>query len=808
MIKTNYLILILIFSSSAFSEEKKEELLYQKVFGKKSQVRTIALPIFWQDKYLGDTNVEVENDKIISFQTNSLVPVLKNVLTENEIKRIIGLKKDKLIESDLSFKLEYKSSELKLNLIADQKIIRPNDTYFQEDLIPYYAQEALRPSVFGGAINWKAERSFSIRDSKKSYNNLYLNSFFNYKTFVLENNLNYTDEDRSDWTLGNTTIVHDDEKRLIRYSVGDVSNTNVGYLAVRTFGGVSLSKDYDINPYKLNNPASNTEFEIQSKSLVRYYINNSLIKSEYLNAGKYSVKNLPLNNGINNIIVEVENEFGEKKIFNFKESFSSELLGQGDSKFDLTAGYVSSESNGQKKYQTNKGIGVSGFYKYGITSQYSASVYSQARSSYRLIGAENILASSYGNWTYGVGHSTNTESGIANYLGYSLTSINSYLGSSQNLNLRAELRAKKFSDSFEYSSSRFKYNLNLSYSLPLTDIITVGTGGQYSIPYEQSYSNKYSIDFSITGQILKNSTITMFSNIVRDEYRNWNQYYYVFLNFSFPENSSYVSSYYESQSKTKKISLYHDRGEVINALKVQANVEETRYGKDGDIDLQYNTRYADFGLDQIVKYSDQKYTGRTNVRMLSSLLMASNGDRLRFSLSRPTSNSFAMINQSGELRNYKLFVKNSDNGGTQTETSFDKKLIVNDLTPYQYRRLQIDLSQLPVGYSLEKESFVLFPTYKSAHLIDVSSNGSIGVTGRFLNLKGEPMSYKVGKVVLENGQEYPFFTNKLGRFLIESLKSKSGKFYMNDSELPIYEFKIDQETGIVDLKELKINYEQ
>ena len=48
-----------------------------------------------------------------------------------------------------------------------------------------------------------------------------------------------------------------------------------------------------------------------------------LLKTEYMDKGRYSVKDIPLNNGINKILIELVNELGTTKTFIFNEQVCS-----------------------------------------------------------------------------------------------------------------------------------------------------------------------------------------------------------------------------------------------------------------------------------------------------------------------------------------------------------------------------------------------------------------------------------------------------------------------------------------------------
>jgi len=802
---TNLLALSFLLQSSVGFAQTNQDELFKKVFGKNLEKKRVSLPLFFKDKFIGEIETDVEGEKILGFPSNSIIPVLRKIIVDYKIEKLIDLKKEYLLPEDLSFTLKYYASELKLSLEAEESLIRPTESLFQDSLIPYFADGAMRPSPFSGSINVKLEETINHKREQKDYFDSNFSSFFNFKGWVLENQTQYSsNREVNRWYRGNTTLVKDDEKNAIRYSAGDVASSAFGYLGSQSLGGFSISKEYSITPYKINTPSRSQEFAVENRSIVRYYVNNTLLKTEFLNTGKYSVKDIPLNNGINRIIVEVEDEFGNKKFFNFVESFSNELLRKDEVKYDLALGKISSESNYQKKYDESS-MYASGYFKRGWTELYTAGGYFQNNRASNLIGFENLLSTKYGNWGLGLASSKHSENiGNAYSLNYFVSSFTNLINNLQTLNLRFEKRDQKFNEGLNYTLGRFKYNSSIAYSSPLFSWASLGIGFNYSKPFAKNFEEKYGFDASVTGRVFKASSMTLFLSSTRDEYKKWNQFFYVFLNFSFDEGYSYVSSFYDSNSQTKRLSYYHDKGDSVDSVKVLGSVESSRYTKNGEIDLAYNAPLLEMGLrESITEESKNNYYGKTSLRLLSSLNFVK-GDEFKWSVSRPITNSFAIIAPNEKLQNQKISLKSNGNRIIEKSGLFNE-ITVRDLIPYQYRRLQLDTSKLNEGTSLKEESFIVYPTYKSGHLLLAQSSGKIAIKGQLTNSKGQPLGLIVGEVSMLNRPSVPFFTNKNGYFFIEGIDVGALKFLWGDEKQTEINVTIDKEkAGVVDLGKLQV----
>ena len=808
MKKINRLILTFsILSISANGAEKvKEKELFNKVFGDKVEMKRVSLPTYFQDKFLGEIETNVVGNEIVSFSSNPFIQTLRRIISEKEIQRIIALKKETIAIEDLKFNLKFNLKELRLELEASDELIKPTESLFQESLIPYFSEGARRPSIFSGALNWKLEETITHNDLVPSFLNGNFDSFFNYKTFVLENQMQYSSErNYRRWYRSNTYLIKDDEKNAVRYILGDASSNTFGYLTSQNFLGLSVSRDYSITPYKINTPSSSQQFSVESRSIVRYYVNNSLLKTEFLNAGKYSVKDIPLNNGINKIIVEVEDEFGNKKYFNFRETFSNDLLREGDSKFDFSFGKTSTDIDYKKLYDSSKSYLSSGFYKRGWTDRFTNGIYFQNKSNFLLLGTENLFSTKLGNLGFGLGHSKHgKESGLAYNLNYYFSLFANSISNTQSLNFRIEKRDQKFNEGIEFSPSRYQYNVSSTYSLPFFDWASLGLGANVSKPYDHTLDNKYGIDASITGRLFKSSSLTFYLSNIRDEYKTWSQFFYLFLNFTFDDGYSYASAYYDSSAQSKRLSYYYDKGQAVNDVKVMSSIEANRYTKSADLDLSYNTKYVELGLRESgYERTKNHYYGRSSFRALSAFSFAYDKENFKLGLSRPITNSFAIIAPNEILKGQKLGLKSSGNRIIE-ESGLLNEIVVRDMIPYQYRRLQIDPSQLKEGYSLKKESFIVYPTYRSGHLIQAEANGTIAITGFLMDEKRRPVSLQVGEIQTNQELRVPFFTNKNGRFFIEGLNPGSMKFLLGDEAQTQCDVTIEGEaSGVINLGEVK-----
>jgi len=355
----------------------------------RAQSFELELPVYDEEKYLGDVKTSVEDEKILWIEKSTLLIILKPQLGEDTFKQLEKLPEHIDLKS-FPLPIVYDPAQLKINLTLKMKQRTTNSLNLLDEYQDRYKDDALRPAPFAGAINYQLEQNWANQNLGDDYFNAQFNSFLNLNTFVLENQSFYQSNQDEKWFRGDTRLIKDIENKQIRVQVGDIYPQVQGFMNPQPLGGVSVSRNFSLNPYRLPYPTGVQNFTIQSRSLVNYFVNGSLIRSEYLPAGNYTAKDIPLNNGLNTIIVEATDGLGQKKVFIFRSASSINLLNAGESRFDMSHGIPFIDQNFNRDYQYSDGKLTSGFYQYGISSSFSFSGYGQNRQDFTLFGAEVI----------------------------------------------------------------------------------------------------------------------------------------------------------------------------------------------------------------------------------------------------------------------------------------------------------------------------------------------------------------------------------------------------------------------------------
>ena len=137
---------------------------------------------------------------------------------------------------------------------------------------------------------------------------------------------------------GMTAAIVDDTTRLRRYQVGD------GVVATGPLGGslqmagVSVSRDFSLDPYFIRYPTTGLSGVVTTPSRVELYVNNQLVRSLQVQPGSYELANLALPTGAADTRVVVRDAFGGEQSFGGSYYVTTSVLARGLHQYQYAVG--------------------------------------------------------------------------------------------------------------------------------------------------------------------------------------------------------------------------------------------------------------------------------------------------------------------------------------------------------------------------------------------------------------------------------------------------------------------------------------
>ncbi|MDG0814750.1 fimbria/pilus outer membrane usher protein [Bdellovibrio svalbardensis] len=662
----------------------------------------------------------------------------------------------------------FNDANLELRLDLPLKYRRSNDVdlnYFDDG-----NQKYLRPSQQSGYLNFRFNQSYQYgslnTENKKLPLSGHVDFVENIHGFVLESMADYLEQDDHPWKRQDTRLRWDDEQRMNRYTLGDLTLTSRGFQMAPNMAGFSLVREFGIQPYKTLRPLSSTEIVIKRPSQVEVYVNGFMYSQMRLAPGVFNIRDFPLAIGQNNVKVKVRDNFGQEEIYDFSVLFENSILPKGVQEFSYGAGAPWTESGADRAY-VKDAVFANAFHRVGLSDELTVGFNYQNYLSQSLTGVE---ASGITNWGYlsaDVAYSAQTSSqkGYAEKFRYRTLDRMAGVDMPVTLTLESENHDQDFNpvsaNNLVPSTFLRRYDGQLNFRPG--SYWTIGIGGSYLEQRNTADQRLYraNVIFPLAG----NCRVEVSYNKVVDNAVDDRGYISFFWNELQGRYSA--SSFYDSQQKNSNVTLSKNNLSKYDDFRASASIQNNEMNTQESLSAEYFTQPASLRLDQ---YSTQIGSTTNNITTLGiNTGFAWVGSHGAFT--QPITDSFVLVAANNFPDGQELIINPN---GTRGEAQLGPRssTVLKDQTAYYKYLVNLDSTSLPPGYLLEKEYYGIQPTYRSGILISLNFTHKVMVKGRLVKENGEVLSYAAGDVIDAKGRlvDNSFFTNKEGGFLIEGLE--------------------------------------
>src|SRR5947207_768651 len=163
--------------------------------------------------------------------------------------------------------------------------------------------------------------------------------------------------------LSNFTM--DDPGGMRRWTLGD-RFAETGSLGGGAFlGGVSLTRDFDLDPYFVRFPRYGLSGAVSTPSTVDVYVNETFVRREQLPPGQFDLQNVPVSAGSGSTRLVLRDAFGNEREIASPYYFSTGVLARGLSDFSYNVGFV--RENLATRSADYTGLAFLGRHRVGVT---------------------------------------------------------------------------------------------------------------------------------------------------------------------------------------------------------------------------------------------------------------------------------------------------------------------------------------------------------------------------------------------------------------------------------------------------------
>lgn len=804
-------------TSPPTAEPGSEDDLFEQIFGRpRPQDQTIPVPFSINDQRRGQAIVAISGGRASRVQG---APVLEQTrdLLQPEIQAQLEASADEAgflsleLLQQVGLTAIFDQSQLALYLTVPPALRRTN--VVDALGVPPEAANALPISKVSGYVNVLGgnDMIWAGRDpTGRQPLRLALDGALNVMGWVLEGKTDVLEAGDPGFQRGDVRLVRDDPANALRYIAGDITVPVSGaFQALVPLGGISVSRNFSLQPYRITRPTGEFSFFLERPSQVEIYINGARVQQLRLDAGPQDIRSLSLATGSNDIQLIITDDLGQVQRLDFRTALAGNLLAPGLQQFSYNLGFPSSTALSQRQYDWSQPQ-LALAHRWGATRTRTLGGYLQATPSFQMVEADGIWASALGNWggDVALSHRGEVGLGVAARLQYERPTKAEDVAQ-RSFRVTAEYRDDRFTTLTSLDPSPDWLQISASYGQRLFDSTSLNLGGSYS--FGRTQPNTYSLNLGISQSFSHGLSGNINANYSRtpqnqDEMR-------VFVGLSWllllPERRQSLSFNTRLSNTSRASNQLQWRRSPAQPLmapgwSLSLNQNGDQYGVLGE--MSYTDYRFDLKLNQAWDSSfnaadDTTTTHATRLTFGTALVFADG----RFGWSRPITNSFALVVPRDRWRGQRIGVNPSGSGYGAVVNGFGPA-VIPDLQPYYVSRLRLEALEAPLGYDLGPSEWVVWPSYRSGTLILAGTDATAFARGVLVDANGDPLGLQGGEVVSLSDATWPtqgFFTNRVGRFALMGLSPGRYEIRLRDRAPLEFEIAPDQ-SGLVDLNTLVV----
>jgi outer membrane usher protein len=530
---------------------------------------------------------------------------------------------------------------------------------------------------------------------------------------------------------------------LRRWTIGDAlvgSDPIGGTVAI---GGVTLARDFTLQPYLVHAPAVDVTGTATTPSTVEVYVNGQLTNRIEVNPGVFTLRDLPATGGLGTTQLVIRDAFGRETVQQSSFYYSTTALRRGFSEYVFSAGAIRGDFTKSLDYH---GGGAIGQYRRGITDHFTLGGRGEASEGVVSAGPRVTLGTNLGDFDAEVAASSGKgATGNAATLLYRFTTLRYSFG------VAATHRSDRYATlSLAPADDRVTRDLNVFVA---TSVGRLSLGGVGAINDTRSGDRIRRLSLQATVPLSRWGNLFASLGTV-DEANKRSPEVLIGLTLSIGRLTTASALFQKSQGVD---GLHVELRQPLS----QANglgyaVQSDTATNSQSAELQYQTSFGRYEID-----ANPKDAGATSVSAAGGLVYLGGA----FMPSRAIQNGYAMARVG--VPNVKVFSSNQEVGRTNAAGD----LLVPNLLPYYANDLRISDKDVPMNYVVDGTQVTVLPPSRGGVVAKFPLHRIRSYTGKVIfMIIGQPYTPSLGEVDVHTKGAAPQ-TLSLGR---------NGEFYVDD----------------------------
>ncbi len=552
-----------------------------------------------------------------------------------------------------------------------------------------------------------------------------------------------------------------------RVTAGTTRIDSFGFQTGQTVFGVGIEQRAGLGGTPVLADRFQASFEVETESSAEIYLNDRLIRAERLPPGRYSVSDLPLVPGLNDVRVVITDQLGQTTEIVDRVAHAAELLPVGDAEYGVAVGAIDGD--------VEIPLG-SAYYRRGLAPGTTAVTYAEATVDDQLVGVHLTSSSPLG-IVYVGGAGIHGAAAAASAYHYAVEGGYRFSAPSRrwipSFGISLLHRSSGFyapgalQDARPTRVAPLVAGLTLNQTLPLG--FSLVAGGRYTV--SGSGGADHATAFAYLGaqiargvslraalnvdQIIERpearGRISLAFGIGRGRYRSTAALPEEVVNMSTTQNFDIRAAggsaglsvdgvdmqTGEVGSAAGNVRLTHPRGEAAGAVRITPGepvISDTVERSEARVRLGAGVYYADGVL----------------------------------GVGRPTTGSFAVIGADPALPADTILV-NPRGEYAEARSGVLGGAVLSSVPDYYQKAIRVEIPGLPIDYALDWSDVVYQSEYRSGVGLRVGGGQLLYGSGRLVDGDGVPVALRVIRVMDAGETVYTGYTDEEGMFLIYDL---------------------------------------
>lgn len=767
-----------------------QDALFQKVFGQKRQnkPRQLDLPVRLDNNELGLVPARIGASAADArLEMRRLAEILRGRVQDTVLDKVLaaagpdGYGDPAAVPAD-ALKLAIDQNDLQVVV----EVPAVNFTRVQLDVLGRTRPQnymALPNANVSAYTNIRASMEYLARPSGlvttsegRQPMSLAIENAINIRGWVIEAEAFYHEGGPQRWGRGAVRLVKDFVADRLRLQVGDINYPVSSVQSGTPLGGIVLARNFTLQPYRTSQPSGQRDFVLEAPSVVEVMVNGRPARSFRLQPGPYSLADFPGTAGTNDIQVRITDVYGRERSISFPFFFDNQLLDEGLHEYSYAMGFPSTVDRDRYHYDRDRPT-FSGFHRVGVSENVTLGASIQADHRQQIFGTEILFASPLGtivlepamSKTYGV-------------KGYQVTArYRDFRNGAQFWQQRTITAQATWKDSVFASFGSLTPNNDVTWDAsvrvgqPITNNLVATLAGRVQIVRDPTLGNGHSIDFSLRQRLGRTGSFDVTVTKGRDTDGKQEIGIFASVRFNFLEGRFSADSSIDTIERQRRLDLRYQDFHPVDAFNLTLGL----VNQPNNNQLNGSATYTHQRFEASLRHDLTRTPLESGGFGLDNRSTANFGTAFAYAdghvgVTRPISNSFAMVVPHPRLKNLSVGVDPSTTGHYLSETDILGPPVVPNITAYFVRPLLVTVPDAPVTYDIGNDRPMVTPGYRTGTLVPIGTDATVSLSGDITLEDGSPVSLQSGELRPAgdaNGRvAIPFFTNRRGHYRVEAVR--------------------------------------